>query len=368
MREKEKGEEMKGIKVLLMAGGRGERFWPKSRASMPKQFLNLYGKDSLLQQAFSRALEITGETSDIYVITGKEYQALTSSQLPQLPKENIIVEPAGRNTAPAIGYASIVIEQRIKQDAAMIVMPSDHVVLNNTVFCQTINKAAEAADYFNSLVTIGMKPTRPEEGYGYIECGQPLLPEVYQVKRFVEKPPLQTALAFLKDGNYLWNAGIFVWKLSAFKNILAAYAPSLADKLSKIRQFLLEGNCEKAEEQFLDLEARSIDYALLERAREILVVPGEFGWDDVGTWAALERIFTKDENENIIQGEAEVLDSQGNIIENTLADKLIVAYRIDDMLIVNDKDVVLVTKKEASTDLKNVLAKLKDGKYKKLLR
>lgn len=353
--------------VLLMAGGRGERFWPKSRASMPKQFLSLYGKDSLLQQSFARALVVTGNPHEIFVVTGQEYKDLTISQLPQLPEDNIIIEPAGRNTAPAIGYASLLIRQKIGQDAAIAIMPSDHVVLNQELFCQTINQALAVAIDSANLVTIGIKPTRPEEGYGYIECGQPFLENMFQVKRFVEKPPLQTALAFLKSGNYLWNAGIFIWRLSAFQKALETYAPALFEGLERIKEYLLAKDTAQVKEQFLSLEAQSIDYALLERAENIVVVPGEFGWDDVGTWAALERVFAKDENENIIKGEALVFESQGNIIDNTLADKVIVAYGVENMIIVNAKDVMLITKKEHSADLKKVLAKLKAGDYHQLL-
>lgn len=353
--------------VLLMAGGRGERFWPKSRASNPKQFLSLFGKESLLQQSFARALKVTGDPDKIFVVTAEEYQELTRSQLPELPKENIIIEPQGRNTAPAIGYASAVIENRLGQDAAIAIMPSDHVVLNEKTFCRTINHGLEAAIDSQQLVTIGIKPTRPEEGYGYIECGEALGDSLYRVMKFIEKPPLETALAFLKSGNYLWNAGIFIWRLSTFNSTVAAVAPELSSGFVKIRQLLSQGAIEEVHTEFLSLEAQSIDYALLEHAENLVVVPGEFGWDDVGTWASLERVFAKDEYENIIKGEALVFESQGNIIDNTLSDKVIVAYGVEEMIIVNAQDVMLITKKEHSSNLKKVLAELKAGDYYQLL-
>jgi mannose-1-phosphate guanylyltransferase len=353
--------------VLLMAGGRGERFWPKSRASMPKQFLSLFGNESLLQQSFSRALGVTGDPNGIFVVTGGEYQDLTRSQLPELPEENIIAEPQGRNTAPAIGYASAIIENRLGDDAAIAIMPSDHVVLNEKKFCRAINHALEVAINSQQLVTIGIKPTRPEEGYGYIECGELSGESLYKARRFIEKPPLERALAFLKSGNYLWNAGIFIWRLSTFNSTVAAVAPELSRGLVKIRQLLSQGRAEEVQSEFLSLEAQSIDYALLEHAENLMVVPGEFGWDDVGTWASLERVFAKDEHENIIKGEAQVFESQGNIIDNILSDKVIVAYGIEEMIIVNAQDVMLITKKEHSSNLKKVLAELKAGDYHQLL-
>jgi mannose-1-phosphate guanylyltransferase len=353
--------------VLLMAGGRGERFWPKSRASMPKQFLSLFGKESLLQQSYIRALGVTEDPDGIFVVTGKEYQKLTRSQLPDLPEENIISEPQGRDTAPAIGYASAVIDSRLGQDAAIAIMPSDHVVLNEKIFCQTIDQALEVAIDSQQLVTIGIKPTRPEEGYGYIECGQLLGDSLYRARRFIEKPPLKTALAFLKSGNYLWNTGIFAWRLSTFNSTVKAVAPTLSSGLVKIRQLLSQGEIDQVHLQFLSLEAQSIDYALLEHAENLVAVLGEFGWDDVGTWASVERVFAKDEHENIIKGEAVVFESRGNIIDNTLSDKVIVAYGVEEMLIVNAQDVMLITKKEHSSNLKKVLAKLKTGDYQRLL-
>ena len=361
--------------VVIMAGGRGERFWPKSTKDMPKQFLSLWGTGTLLQQAFARALKVTGDAAGVYVITGPDYAGLVRVQLPTLLPENLIIEPAGRDTAPAVGYAAVYLARRVK-DAVMVVMPSDHVVLDDERFAETLKYAAGVAASGEYLVTIGIRPTRPEEGYGYIECGEPLDVEglagtgaqrgdrkvvCYRVRRFTEKPRLEEALAFLKTGRYLWNAGIFVWTISAFKRAVAAHAPLLHEGLSQIERLWKEGS-EAVREKFLTLERRSIDYALMEKAENIAVVPGDFGWDDVGTWAALERIYDKDENGNVIKGEAVAIEASGNIVDNSIGDKLFVAFGVRDLVIVNSEDVVLVADKRRSGNLKKVAEVLKGRK------
>lgn len=364
--------------TVIMAGGKGERFWPRSTASMPKQFLRLWGEGTLLQQAFERALKLTNGVDDIYVITGSDYGELVLSQLPALPPENLIVEPASRDTAPAVGYTMVHVGQRLK-DAVMVVMPSDHVVLDERRFAETLKYAVEVASGGDYLVTIGIRPTRPEEGYGYIECGEPLAERsvrgqeeiggskkqgafAYRARRFTEKPGVDDALRFLKDGRHLWNAGIFVWRLSAIRQAFREYAPALYEELNEIQGLLQRGHDAEVREKFLALERRSIDYALLEKANNILVVPGDFGWDDVGTWAALERIYDKDENGNVIRGETIAIEANGNIIENSVGDKLFVVFGVRDLVIVNSEDVVLVADKRRSGNLKKVTEVLRARK------
>lgn len=366
--------------VVIMAGGRGERFWPKSTKEMPKQFLSLWGTDTLLQQAFARALKVTGDAAGVYVITGPDYEGLVRAQLAELPPENLIIEPAGRDTAPAVGYAAVYLGGR-RKDAVMVVLRSDHVVLDDERFAETLRYAAGVAQKGDYLVTIGIRPTRPEEGYGYIECGEPLDVEglagtgaqrgdrktvCYRARRFTEKPRVDEALAFLKTGRYLWNAGIFVWTISAFRHALARHAPLLHEGLCQIERSLEEG-FDAVREKFLTLERRSIDYALMEKAENIVVVPGDFGWDDVGTWAALERIYDKDENGNVIKGEAVAIEAGGNIIDNSLGDKLVVAFGVKDLVIVNSEDVVLVADKKRSGSLKKVTEVLRNRKMRELL-
>lgn len=392
------------IVAVVMAGGRGERFWPKSTTAMPKQFLVLWGNRTLLQQAFDRATRVTDSVRDVYVTTGQDYRALVLSQLPEIPPENVIVEPASRDTAPAIGYAAVCIARRLP-DAVMVVLPSDHVVLDEEKFAETLRHAALIAESGDYLVTVGMRPTRPEEGYGYIELGEPipdaqsssprvpsglcderpvvnaLRPAVnvfcephgcgqgycaFKVKRFTEKPDLNQALDFVRCGRHLWNAGMFAWRISALRNALKEHAPSLEKGLSAIEAILREAHTISTETiesairaRFLQLERKSIDYALLEKADNIVVVPADFGWDDVGTWAALERIFDKDENGNVIKGEALAIEAAGNIIDNSTGDKLFVAFGVKNLVIVNSDDVVLVADKRRSGNLKKLREALK---------
>jgi len=345
---------------------------------MPKQFLHLWGEGTLLQQAFERALKVTNDVNGIYVITGPDYGELVLSQLPALPPENLITEPASRDTAPAVGYAMVYVGQRIR-DAVMVMLPSDHVVLDEERFAQTLRYAAKVAASGDHLVTIGIRPTRPEEGYGYIECGEELpmaaslsrtdlegsLMErgfmAYRARRFTEKPSLDEALGFLKSDRYLWNAGIFVWRMSAIRKAFMKYDPILYNGLTEIEGLLKRGQ-DGIRERFVALERRSIDYALLEKADNIVVVPGDFGWDDVGTWAALERIYDKDENGNVINGEAIAIEASGNIIENSVGDKLFVAFGVKDLVVVNSDNVVLVADKRRSGNLKKVTEMLRARK------
>lgn len=404
--------------AVIMAGGRGERFWPRSKASMPKQFLNLWSEGTLLQQAFSRAIRVTGTAGCVYVITGQDYGELVLSQLPELCPKNLIIEPAGRDTAPAVGYAAVYIGRRVP-DAVMMVMPSDHVVLDEKRFAETLRYAAGVAQHGDYLVTVGIRPTRPEEGYGYIECGEEAasgeavataevataggIPRfrACRVARFTEKPDVDHALQFLRGGRHLWNAGIFVWRIPVIREALRRHAPALDEGLRDIEALLEQlesaypggihvaaarasevhasdtpaveepvrrasiGHCKleaKLRDRFLTLERKSIDYAVLEKADNILVVPADFGWDDVGTWAALERVFDKDENGNVIKGEAITVEASGNIIENSKGDKLFVAFGVRDLVIVNSDDVVLVTEKRRSGNLKKVTEMLRARK------
>lgn len=363
------------IVAVIMAGGKGQRFWPKSTNATPKQFLSLWGTGSLLQQTFSRAQGVAKDLNGIYVITGPDYGELVHAQLPELPPENIIIEPAGCDTGPAIGYAAIYLGQRVG-NAVMVVMPSDHVILDNEKFATTMQYAAMVAQQGDYLVTIGIRPTRPEEGYGYIECGEPLNTEdllgseaqqgdrhgvCYRVKRFTEKPRFEEALEFLKTDRHLWNAGIFVWTISTFRRAIGAHASLLNEGLCQLER-LLELKSDAVKEKFLALERRSIDYALLEKAENIVVVPGDFGWDDVGTWAALERIYNKDENGNVIKGEAIAIEAGGNIIENSTGDKLLVAFGVKDLVIVNSENALLVADKRRSANLKKVAELLREQK------
>lgn len=369
------------VAVVIMAGGRGERFWPWSRSDLPKQFLCLAGGETLLQAAWRRA-SLLGGPESIFVVTPVRYGRLTRQQLPQLRPENLILEPGGRDTAPCLGLAAV----RLARDdprTVMVVLPADHVIARSDRFAEVMGAAVRAAATGTRLVTVGITPTRPETGYGYIQAGRVL--ERYdgglvlrRVVRFTEKPPLERALAFLADGNYLWNSGMFVWRVDALRREIEEHVPWLADGMRRLEA--AAGTPEEAEVArgcYLSFPSLSIDYGLLEKSRRVAVVPGDFGWDDVGSWAALGRVLPADEEGNVTVGAALAVDASGCVVCSEpgsppgscpAADgRLVVAYGVRGLVVVDAGDVVLVTDRERAADLKRLVAVLREKGHGRLV-
>ncbi len=358
---------MAPLVAVIMAGGRGERFWPLSRRARPKQLLNLDGSRSLIQQAVERVLPLV-DPQRVLVVTGREYVASIRAQLPDLPEANILVEPAGRNTAACIGLAAVHLERTPGpwgSDPIMVVLPADHVVRDAEAFRRVMRAAAEAAET-HALVTIGLWPTRPETGYGYIELGQPvgkaLGYDVYQVQRFVEKPDLTLARRYVADGKHLWNSGMFVWRVRAIREALARHMPALHEGLERVaRAWGRPDGGAVARSVFDGLESVSIDYGVLERAEGIVVIPADFGWDDAGSWPAFERLFAPDEAGNVVRGARHVgIDtSQCIVVVNGAQPKLVATLGVRDLVIVETEDVTLVCAKERAQDIRALLARLR---------
>ena len=347
--------------VVVMAGGAGERFWPYSRKEKPKQFLPVAGEGTLLQQAVRRA-RLLAPWPDIYVVTGRQYRDLVRQQVPDLPPENLLAEPVGRDTAPCIALAAAVIGAR-DPEAVMVVLPSDHMILNEARFAEAVREAVAAARETGGLVTIGIRPTRPETGYGYIhvgplsrvEKGRPL-----RVRKFTEKPDLETAMAFLASGEYLWNSGMFVWKVRAILEAVECHLPELARGLRPVAGAVGTADFDAAlAEHFPRLPKISIDYGVMEKADNVWAVPGDFGWDDLGTWTALERVAGKDADGNLVQGQAVLVDTRETIIRSDSDNKLVVTFGLKDTLVVDTPDVLLVADKKRAQDLKTVLNELR---------
>lgn len=355
-----------------MAGGRGERFWPRSRAAMPKQFLHLCGTGTLLQETFRRARRIV-PAGDIYVITPRRYRDLTLHQLPDLRPENLILEPFGCDTAPSVGLATALLRRR-DPEGTMIVLPADHLITDEDRFASTLSAAAAVAARGEHLVTIGLRPTRPETGYGYIQRGAPLDlshiriprdslsgesgPRAYSVRRFAEKPALEQAQAFLASGDYLWNGGMFAWRTATVRQLIAEHLPWLDKGLDAIASSLsTPGEEGVIEREFQSFRRISIDYGLLERVDNVVVIPGDFGWDDVGNWAALERIYPLDEHGNVTDGRVVAINTDGCIL--SCRDRLMVAHGVEGLLIVDAGDVILVADRTRGADLKQLLAELR---------
>lgn len=344
-----------------MAGGSGERFWPCSREEKPKQFLPVAGEGTLLQQAIRRA-RLLAPWPDIYVVTGRQYLDLVRGQVPDLPQDNLLAEPVGRDTAPCIALAAGVLWAR-KPEAVMAVLPSDHVILNEERFAKTLREAAAVARQTKGLVTIGIRPTRPETGYGYIRVGPVSRTEkgcALKVQKFTEKPDLKTAAAFLASGEYLWNSGMFVWEVRAILGAFERFLPELARCVRLLAERAGTAGFEAAlAEHFPRLPKVSVDYGVMEKADNVWAVPGDFGWDDLGTWTALERVAGKDGDGNLVQGRAVLVDTRETIVRSESDGKLVVAFGLKDALVVDTPDVLLVADKKRASDLKTVLNELR---------
>lgn len=347
--------------ALIMAGGRGERFWPKSRRNMPKQFLSLTGDGkTMIQLTVERILPIVN-INDIYISTNKDYKQLVKEQLPNIPEENILCEPVGKNTAPCIGLAAVHINKKY-EDAVMIVLPSDHLIKYTSMFLSTLKDASTVAASGNNLVTLGIMPDYPETGYGYIkfnpEMSDSETGRAYGVDCFVEKPNIEKAKEYLEAEQYLWNSGMFVWKISSILKNFKQLMPQTYSGLLQIQKAIGTPN-EMAvlEKEFNKFESNSIDYGIMEKAKDIFIIPSTFGWDDVGSWLAIERINKTNEFGNVVQGDVITVNTKNSIIQG--AKKLIATVGIRDLIIVDTEDAILICEKESAGDIKKVLQNLK---------
>jgi mannose-1-phosphate guanylyltransferase len=345
--------------ALIMAGGKGERFWPRSRVSLPKQFLSLTDDGKTMIQLTVERISPLVNIEDVYIATNKNYKELVKQQLPGIPEENILCEPVGRNTAPCIGLGAAHVAKKY-DDATMIVLASDHLIKNNEIFTETFTQACEVAEKGENLVTIGITPNYPETGYGYIKYDQNTKEgSAYAVEKFVEKPVLEVAKEYLADGHYLWNSGMFVWKVSTILNNFKKLLPESYAALMKIKESVGTADEETVlNKEFMNLEAESVDYAIMEKADNIYIIPGNFGWDDIGSWLAVGRIKKTDDDNNVVNGNVVTVNTKNCVIEG--ADKLIATVGLRDMVVVDTKDATLISTKENAGEIKKVLAKLRE--------
>jgi len=349
---------------VIMAGGSGTRFWPLSRKERPKQFLPLTTSKPLITET---ALRMAGlaKAKDTLVVCGKVHEKAVKKSL-KLPAKNVVVEPAARNTAPAIALAAAHVAAK-DPEGILVVLPSDHHVANLPEFKRVLQAAARVAKD-GHLVTIGIKPNRPETGYGYIRVGDALSGEARQVRAFVEKPDLATAQGYLASGDYLWNGGIFLFRADAILAAFQEHMPELWQGLEKIRATVGKRNYAKVlGKLFPKLPSTSIDYGVMEKAKNIAVVPGDFGWSDVGSFAALPEVRKADAKGNVISGKAAVVvDCEGCVV---LADdkRPLSVVGLKDMVVVDSGDAILVVPKDKSQDVRKVVEALKARKLDKLL-
>jgi len=361
---------MKNVAVL-MAGGRGQRFWPHSRFDTPKQLLSITGGNSMIRETINRVLPLI-DLSDVFISTTEDLFNSIKDALPEMDYLNYILEPVGRDTAACVGLAAVVLEHRYKDpNTTMITLPIDHIIKDSEIFLEVIKEACVLARETGNLITIGIKPSRPETGYGYICAGEEAIKTenitACVVENFSEKPDLETAKKFISEKNYLWNSGIFVWTCEDILNAIKKEVPKLYHGLMKIKDSL--GTLQKkeiVEEVFHGLEKISIDYAIMEKVSNRLVVKGDFSWDDIGSWTSMERIFPQDKNGNVIQGGHEGVDTKGCVIVND--EGLIVTIGLSDLIIVSSGDIKLIYPKKREGDLKKIIKKMINNEnYKKYL-
>ena len=341
--------------ALIMAGGKGTRFWPLSTEEKPKQFLNLIGEETMIQMTVNRIKPII-PIERVFVCTGEMYVDLVKEQLPELPERNIIVEPEGRNTAPCIALSAFVIKKYYK-DANMIVLPSDHLISDEDEFRNVIKSADEFVEQNEeAIITLGMEPSRPETGYGYIRYGNDAKEvnnyKVIKVDAFVEKPNREKAETYIKEGNYLWNGGMFLWSSDNILRQIEKYSNDTYKALQGIETVPDEEIQVFINDNYHKTDATSIDYAVMEKSDSIYVVPSRFGWDDVGSWEALDRYREKDEKGNVLVGSAKVVDSHGNLVISSSHD--IVVEGLKDIYVIENDGKILVGHKSNVANVKEL--------------
>lgn len=348
------------IYSVIMAGGGGTRFWPLSRHENPKQLLNLGGRDTLINETIDRITEAV-DKDYIFIVTNEgQAKVLENTVNNKVLKENILLEPVMRNTAACIGYAAFSIFMKYG-DGVMCVFPSDHHIKDEKEFSNIVKKAVSIAEYNDKLITIGIKPTFPSTGYGYIKSVSGREVEIencFKVDEFVEKPNFKTATRYVKDGNYYWNSGMFVWKVSVILENFKRFLPKLYNGLKELSKYMgTENEYEKVKEIYPSLLSTSIDYGVMERSNNVLVIPGDFGWNDVGSWDSLGALYESDDHGNIIKGENIGIDTKNSIVYSDK--RMIATIGVSNLIIVETDDAVLVCPKDRAQDVKKVVEILK---------
>jgi mannose-1-phosphate guanylyltransferase len=348
------------LHAVLLAGGRGTRFWPRSRSARPKQFLDITGEGSMLRLTWERVVPLV-PAARILVLTSGGQAPLVRAQLPELPEGNLVAEPVGRNTAPCVGLAARLLLGR-SRDAVMAVLPADHRVGRPERFRGALAEAARVAEERDALVTFGIRPTRPETGYGYIRKG----PEVergevpvHRVSAFIEKPDPERARALVESGEVLWNSGMFVWKADVILSEIERFLPETARGLERIGEALgTDSFSSVLAETYPALESISVDYGVMERSDRVVVAEVDLEWNDLGSWNSLAEIHPRDEAGNVVVGRVVAVDAAGNIVH--ASGRTVALVGVDDLVVVEEDDALLVTRRERVQDVRRVIEILEE--------
>jgi len=356
---------MAGTFGVIMAGGFGTRFWPLSRAIRPKQLLPLGGGDVSLLRATRDRISSLISAERTLVVTSEALAPAIRAELPELPPENVLAEPIGRNTAPCVGWAASVVA-RTDPEAVMAVLPADHHIADDAGYLRVMSRAIEAARG-GDMVTIGIRPTRPETGYGYVELGEELAPGVNRARRFVEKPDELRARQFLAAGRFLWNSGMFFFRADELLSSVRQHLPGLGDALKQFDEAARAGTeHELVQRTYSGLPDISIDHGVMEKAARVAVVPGDFGWSDVGSWTSAWELAPHDEQENALFGEVVALDTRGSYVRAS-AGKVVAVLGLEDIVVVDTEDALLVMPRSRAQDVRAIVNELKSRKSTKHL-
>ncbi len=356
------------IYAVVMAGGIGTRFWPKSRIKLPKQFIKIIGNETMIQSTVHRIGSLVPR-QNIVIVTNINQAHIVYEQLPSIPSTNVILEPVGKNTAPCIGLAALIIQRR-DPEGVMLALPSDHWIKNKEIFCKELEIAALRALEKERLIAFGIKPSYPETGYGYIQRGKKIHSkpehEIYQIKKFREKPDLNLAEEFLKSGNHFWNSGIFVWKATTILKEIEKYLPELHKGLMTIKTFLgTKREQIEINHIFKSLRSESIDYGVMEKTKDAEIIISQAGWNDVGSWKSLENLIPSDESGNISHPKHLLMDTYNSVIEGD--GRFIAAIGLQDMVVIDTEDILLICPKNKCQEIKKLVETLKEKGGKEFL-
>jgi len=351
---------------VIMAGGSGTRFWPRSRSKKSKQFLTIIGKKSLIKQTIDRIEQVI-PPENIFIISREDQQENFAEICTKIPGENKIYEPAGKNTAPCIGLAAQFIKKE-NPDGVMVVSPADHLVVNTEKFGKVIKKGIEIAREKEGLVTLGIKPDMPATGYGYIQIGEDLdnkgVIKAYNVKTFAEKPNLATAKRFLKSGDFYWNSGVFIFKVQTILQAFKEFLPEVYDGLEEIGKYIGTNKYDDVLKRvYKQIKSISIDYGIMEKAANVYLVEGDFGWSDLGSWEQVYRLSQKDSEGNVRNGDVVIHDSKDSYVYSS--DGVTAVLGVDNLIVVRSGDAVLVCKRDRSEDVKKLVDIMKQKRFKK---